>query len=102
MIGLAASLLGRNEEAATWFRRSLEFNRNFALSRFFHAAALANLGQMEEARSEADAGLALDPHFTIASFQSAWSSNPTYVAQREPILDGLRKAGVPEGTAKTN
>jgi len=27
---------------------------------------------------------------------SAWSDNPTYLAQRERIFEGLRKAGVPE------
>jgi len=26
----------------------------------------------------------------------AWSDDPTYLAQLEPILDGLRKAGMPE------
>jgi len=50
--GFAACLLGRNEEAASWFRRSIEANRNFALCRFIHATVLANSGRMDEARSE--------------------------------------------------
>ena len=81
--GFAACLLGRNEEAASWFRRSIEANRNFALCHFIHATVLANIGRMDEARSELAAGLALDPGFTIANFQSAVSSdNPLYLEQR--------------------
>jgi TolB-like protein/class 3 adenylate cyclase/Tfp pilus assembly protein PilF len=95
--GFAACLLGRNEEAASWFRQSIEANRNYALCRFSYAAALANTGRMEEARSEVAAGLALDRHFTIANFQSAvWSDNPIYLEQRARVIDDMRRAGVPE------
>jgi TolB-like protein/class 3 adenylate cyclase len=95
--GFAACLLGRNEEAASWFRRSIEANRNFALCRFIHATVLANSGRMDEARSELAAGLALDPGFTIANFQSAVSSdNPLYLQQRARVIDEMRRAGIPE------
>jgi TolB-like protein/class 3 adenylate cyclase len=95
--GFAACLLGRNEEAASWFRQSIEANRNFALCRFIHATVLANIGRMDEARSELMAGLALDPGFTIANFQSAVSSdNPLYLAQRARVIVDMRRAGVPE------
>jgi TolB-like protein/class 3 adenylate cyclase/Tfp pilus assembly protein PilF len=96
--GFAACLLGRNEEAAAWFRQSIEANRNYALCRFAHAAALANTGRMDEAQSEVAAGLALDPHFTITNFQSAiWSDNLVYLAQRARMIDDMRRAGAPEG-----
>jgi TolB-like protein/class 3 adenylate cyclase/Tfp pilus assembly protein PilF len=95
--GFAACLLGRNEEAASWFRRSIEANRNFALCHFIYGTVLANIGRMDEARSEIVAGLALDPGFTIANFQSAVSSdNPLYLEQRTRIIDDMRRAGVPE------
>jgi TolB-like protein/class 3 adenylate cyclase len=95
--GFAACLLGRNEEAASWFRRSIEANRNFALCHFIHATVLANAGRLDEARSELAAGLALDPGFTIANFQSAVSSdNPLYLEQRARIIVDMRRAGVPE------
>jgi TolB-like protein/class 3 adenylate cyclase/Tfp pilus assembly protein PilF len=95
--GFAACLLGRNEAAASWFRQSIEANRNFALCRFIHATVLANIGRMDEARSELAAGLALDPGFTIANFQSAVSSdNPVYLEQRARIIVDMRRAGVPE------
>ena len=95
--GFAACLLGRNEEAASWFRRSIEANRNFALCRFIHATVLANIGRMDEARSEVAAGLSLDPHFSITNFQSAiQSDNRAFLAQRARIIDDMRRAGIPE------
>jgi tetratricopeptide (TPR) repeat protein len=96
--GFAKLYLGREEEAVAWFRRAIETNRNNPVSHLFLAAALAQLGRMSEARSATEAGLALDPTFTIRRFRaSASSDNPTYLAQRERAFDALRKAGVPEG-----
>ncbi len=98
--GFAACLLGRDEEAASWFRRSIEANRNFALCHFIYGTVLANIGRMDEARSELAAGLALDPGFTIANFQSAVSSdNPVYLEQRARIIVDMRRAGVPRGVS---
>jgi tetratricopeptide (TPR) repeat protein len=96
--GHAKLYLGRDEEAVGWYRRSIESNRNFPLAHFFLAAALAQLGRMSEARTATEAGLALNPTFTIRRFRAnASSDNPTYLAQRERVYDGMRKAGVPEG-----
>jgi TolB-like protein/class 3 adenylate cyclase/Tfp pilus assembly protein PilF len=96
--GFAACLLGRNDEATSWFSQSIEANRNFALGHFIYATTLANAGRMDEARAEVAAGLALDRDFTIANFQSAvWSDNPLYLAQRAKVIDDMRRAGVPEG-----
>jgi TolB-like protein len=96
--GLASLGLGADAEAVTLFRRAIETNRNFSLAHFWLAAALALLGRLNEARSEVQAGLALDPHFTIARYRGGASSDdPTYLAQRERGIDGLRKGGVPEG-----
>ena len=68
------------------------------LVHFQLAAALAHLGQLNEARAATQAGLALNPTFTIARFRAMPpSDNPTYLAQRERFIDGMRKAGVPEG-----
>ncbi|HZZ25540.1 MAG TPA: adenylate/guanylate cyclase domain-containing protein [Roseiarcus sp.] len=54
---------------------------------------------VDDAHSAVKAGLALNPTFAISRARAAWtamSDNPTYLAELEPILDGLRKAGVPE------
>jgi hypothetical protein len=80
------------------FRRSIETDRNFALAHFFLAAALAHVGRHNEARAAVQAGLALLPSFTVTRFRTgAPSDNPTYLAQRERLCDGMRMAGVPEG-----
>jgi hypothetical protein len=68
------------------------------LAHFILVASLAQLGRMSEARSATEAGLALDPTFTIRRFRaSAATDNPTYLAQRVRIFDALRNAGLPEG-----
>jgi TolB-like protein/class 3 adenylate cyclase/tetratricopeptide (TPR) repeat protein len=96
--GYAKLLIGRDEEAVAWFRRSVEANRNHNLAHLYLAAALAHLGRLDEARAANQAALALNPTFTISRYRAAApSDNPTFLAQRERMLDGMRKAGVPEG-----
>jgi TolB-like protein len=90
--------LGDNEAAVAWLRRGIEANRNYALMHFQLAGALALCGSLDEARAAAQAGLALYAGFTIRRFRSAdVGDNPTYLAGRERISEGLRIAGVPEG-----
>jgi tetratricopeptide (TPR) repeat protein len=80
------------------FRRSLEANRNYPLAHFALGAALALLGAREEARAATKNGLALDPTFTIRRYRlNPQSDDPTYLARRERVAEGLRMAGVPEG-----
>ena len=97
--GLAKLFLGRDEEAVAWLLRSIEANRNHSLTHFLLAASRAHLGRMSEARAATKAGLALNPTFTIRRLRAGASSdNPTYLAQRERVIDDLRKVGVvPEG-----
>jgi len=98
LCGAAKLHLGADEDAVAWFRRAIELKANIPLTHFFLAAALANLGKLEEARAETQAGLALDPTFTIRRFRlGAESDNPVFLKQRERLMDGMRKAGVPEG-----
>jgi hypothetical protein len=41
--------------------------------------------------------IALDPKFALRRYRAGTASdNPTYLAQRERIYEGMRKAGVPE------
>jgi TolB-like protein/class 3 adenylate cyclase/Flp pilus assembly protein TadD len=89
--------LNADAEAVTWFRRSIEANPNWPLSHFHLAAALMLLGSPDEARAAAQAGLALDPGFTIRRFSSLGASNnPTFLASGMRITWGMRMAGVPE------
>ena len=96
--GYAKVYLGSDEEAAAWLHRAIETNRSYSLQHFALACALAHLGQLDDARAAVQAGLALNPTFTLRRFRAGTSSNnPTFLAQRERIYDGMRKAGVPEG-----
>jgi hypothetical protein len=59
------------------------------------AAAPAQLGRLEEAHSAVKTGLALIPSYAISrarTAMTAMSDDPTYLAQLEPIFEGLRKA----------
>ncbi len=97
--GDAKNHLGSWEQAVAWFRRAIEANRNNPVY-FNLAAALAQLGRLDEARSAVWAGLALNPAYTISRRRASWtaqSDDPTYLAQLETIFEGMRKAGVPEG-----
>ena len=96
--GIAKNILGSCEQAVAWCRRAIEANRNYPIAYFLLAAALAQLGRLDEARSAVKAGLALNPTFTISRARAArpMSDEPTYLAQRERILEGMRKAGLPE------
>ena len=97
--GLAKLHLGSWEQAVAWFRREIEANRNNPPAYLNLAAALAQLGRLDEAYSAVKAGLALNPAYLISRIRDAWtarSDDPTYLAKIEPILEGMRKAGVPE------
>jgi tetratricopeptide (TPR) repeat protein len=95
--GIAKNRLGSYEQAVAWFRRAIEANRNYPLPNFELAAALAQLGRLDEAHSAVKAGLALYPTFTIARFSAgAMSVISTYPAGMARTIDGMRKAGVPE------
>ena len=98
MVGFAKLQLTADDEAISWFLRAIEGNRNFPLAHLGLAAALALRGSSDQARAEAKAGLALNPSFTIRRLRATQlSDNPTYLAERERIYQGMRMAGVPEG-----
>jgi TolB-like protein/class 3 adenylate cyclase/Flp pilus assembly protein TadD len=97
-VGLGKAQVGADDEAVAWLCRGIEANRNQPMLHFNLAAALARLGALDEARAAVQAGLALNPGFTINRFRSGTpSDNPTFLAGRERIYKGMRMAGVPEG-----
>jgi TolB-like protein/Tfp pilus assembly protein PilF len=98
-IGLAKMQLNADTEAVIWLRRGLDANRNYSTAHFSFAAALARLGELDQARAEVKAGLALDPNFTTRRYRdvaSARSDNPIYLAGRDRLIEGMRLAGAPE------
>jgi TolB-like protein/class 3 adenylate cyclase/Flp pilus assembly protein TadD len=97
-VGVAKLQLGAEAEAVVWLRRCLEANRNYPIAHFHLAAALARLGSLDEARATVQAGLALDPTFTIQRMRGiTLSDNPIFAAGSRRIREGMRIAEVPEG-----
>jgi TolB-like protein/class 3 adenylate cyclase len=94
----AKTQIGADEEAVAWARRGIEANRNLSVGHFFLAAALALVNRHDEARRSAQAGLVLDPSFTVSRFRAnAASDNAIYLTRRERVYDAMRQAGIPEG-----
>ena len=97
--GLAKLHLGSYEQALGWCQRAIEANRNYPQPHFVSAVALAQLSRLDEARSAVKTGFAVNPAFAIPRVRALWtamSDDPMYLAQLEPIFEGMRKAGVPE------
>jgi TolB-like protein/class 3 adenylate cyclase len=98
IIGLSKLHISADVEAADWFHRSIETNRNYPLAHFWLATALALLGSMDQARAAVKAGLALDQNFTVRRYRNgAYTDDPTYLAERKRVIQGMSLAGVPEG-----
>lgn len=89
-LGFAEFAARRYEDAVLTLRH--ESVRGTAAQRIL-AASLAQLGRMEEARSEAAAFMAANPHFTI----SQWARAQPFAAEadRQHFVDGYLKAGLP-------
>jgi TolB-like protein len=97
--GIAKNILGLWEQAVAWFRRAIEANRNYPHQYFAMSATLAQLGRLDEAHSAVKAGLALNSSFSISRFRAnlaARCEDQRFLAQLEPVLEGMRKAGLPE------
>jgi tetratricopeptide (TPR) repeat protein len=97
LVGLAKWQLGADAEAVAWLRRSIKANRNYSAAHFVLAAALSLGGALDEARTATMAGLALNPSFTVRRFRALAkaSDNPTYLACRDRLCTGMRRAQVP-------
>ena len=78
--------LAADEEAVAWARRAIEANRNLPTVHFFLAAALALLGRLDEAQVAAQAGLALDPSFTVRRFRAGAAEQQSDLPRRTRAL----------------
>ena len=97
--------LAQWEQAIGWCEKALANNvkeKAGALAALAVANALA--GHDKEAKEAVAELRKLDPSFTVQSAAGYrnQSDDPTFNAQSARIVEGLRKAGVPEGQAKTN
>jgi adenylate cyclase len=95
--------LAQWEQAIEWCGKSIASG----LQAFFPfvdlAAANAWAGHDKEAKEAAAQLQKVYPGFTVQTWAGMhWSDDPTFNAQYQRIVEGLRKAGVPEGEKKTN
>jgi adenylate cyclase len=92
--GSANYMLMRYGEAVRLFRECVLRLPNLQWPHLLLASAYAQLGQLQEARTEAAEVLRINPVFTIES----WKCLAVYRDPKdaEHRIDGLRKAGLPE------
>jgi class 3 adenylate cyclase/TolB-like protein/Flp pilus assembly protein TadD len=98
----AHDLLGQWEQAIDWCTKAAANNPSHG----FALAALANAyawsGHDKEAKDVVAQLKRADPNFSVQLWQHRVSDDPTFNAQMDRAVEGLRKAGVPEGPVKTN
>lgn len=94
-MAVAAFIVGRDEEAAEWARKTIEANPQFPGGHRTLAAAYGAMERTEEAKRAAEKLLELLPHVTIAQLRQSipYFKDPDGL---ERYLDGLRRAGIPE------
>ena len=93
-IAHAHVVLGNHAEALVWASRSLAVNTRFDPTYWMLVAANAHLGRMDEARRHLAELRRLEPEVTVASIRAGQSAKDP--GRIEPILAGLRLAGMPE------
>jgi adenylate cyclase len=93
-LGHAFQSLERCDEAVVAFRRVISRNPDFFYAHMHLAAAYAELGRMEEAKSEAVKVLTMNPSFSVLRVAGRLPFKDTATLAR--LVDGMRRAGLPE------
>ena len=102
MCALHASL-AHWDEAIPWCEKSIAGQPQVYRPYAVLAAANALAGHDKEAKEAAAQLQKVYPGFTVQTWAGMhWSDDPTFNAEYQRGTEGLRKAGVPEGEAKTN
>ena len=95
--------LAQWEQAIEWCGKSIASGNDSMFPYVDLAAANAWAGHDKEAKEAVAQLRKLYPDFTVQSWAGIhWSDDPTFNAQYQRIVEGLRKAGLPEGEQKTN
>jgi TolB-like protein/Tfp pilus assembly protein PilF len=97
--GFALSLLGQHDQAIVWLRRAVAAAPQWPLPQALLAAALSLSGHEAEARDVLKGYLSLSG--TRARTIAQWmgqlpSKNAVFLAYAARLVEGLRKAGLPE------
>jgi adenylate cyclase len=95
--------LAQWEQAIEWCSKSIAGDPTDFFPLVDLAAANAWLGHDKEAKEAAAQLQKVYPGFTVQTWAGIhWTDDPTFNAQYARIVEGLRKAGLPEGEQKTN
>jgi TolB-like protein/Tfp pilus assembly protein PilF len=92
-------MLGQHDSAIEYLRQAVANNPDFPRPIALLAATLSLTGKTAEARETLRRYLALPgtKSRTIAQWRALpWADNPGYLAHREKVYEGLRRAGMPE------
>jgi predicted RNA polymerase sigma factor len=97
--GWALSMLDRDDEALEWLNLAAAAAPEWPLPQAMRASLLALTGQTAEAQAAFQRYLALPA--TTAETVEEWKQqmppmSPGFVAYGQRVVDGLRKAGMPE------
>ena len=92
--GIAYYLLKEHQEAQRWLQEATGRAPNHQYGHAFLAAAYAQLGRVEDARAEAAEALRVNPQYTIGTQKRV--SILKRSEDSDHLVDGLRKAGLPE------
>ena len=97
-IGWARFLLGDDDQAVEMLRKSIALNPGYSPAHLFLTAAYAMQDRVEEAREALAAYLRTNPAVNTITLlrANAQSTHPVYLAQRERLYEGMRRAGMPE------
>jgi TolB-like protein/Tfp pilus assembly protein PilF len=96
-VGFAKFRLAEFADAATWFRRAIENNRNYSWPHFGLAGALVQMGDVEAAKAAVQHAIALDPNINLSRLRAKLVAiNPIHDEKSERLLNSLLSAGMPE------
>jgi tetratricopeptide (TPR) repeat protein len=87
--------LGRFDAAINEYRKAIDLGARMFFDYASLAAAYAQANKVDEAKAALAEARRLNPSITVRWMKEHTPNLPA-------VLDGLRKAGMPEGEAKTN
>jgi len=99
----ARAHLAQWDQAVEWCLKSIATNPSYWYAYANLAAAYGWTERNADAQAAVAELLKLKPGFTVQTWANMnWSDNPTFQREYQGIVEGLRKAGLPEGEAKSN
>ena len=90
----AYRLLKRHQDAVVLYQMAIKQTPNYISAHIGLTASYAEMGRLDDARTQAAEVLRIDPRYSIGRYATALTHKQPEHAQRS--LDALRDAGLPE------